>query len=53
VQIQSVVGPAGVSTQVMVNADGVGSDYVPLVTLNGVAGLFLHDLMNNGNIILA
>jgi len=53
VQINYNVGPSGMSTQVMVDPDGVGGNYVTLVTLNGVAGLFLSDFMNNGNIILA
>ena len=54
VQLQTFPDTSGVlNTTVAVNADGVGFDYVPLVTLQGVGGLLLHEMMNNGNLVLA
>jgi len=44
---------AGGSTTVQVNADGIGSDFVPIATLQGVTGLLLNDLVANHNVIPA
>ncbi len=44
---------AGGSTTVKVNADGAGSDFVALATLQGQTGLLLNDLLANGNLIVA
>ncbi|MGH8689963.1 MAG: VCBS domain-containing protein [Burkholderiales bacterium] len=42
---------SGGGTTVLVNADGAGSDFVPLASLHGVTGLLLQDLLANGNLL--
>ena len=41
------------NTTVQVNADGVGTDFVPIATLSGVTGLLLNDLLANHNLSVA
>ncbi|MGZ8196781.1 MAG: type I secretion C-terminal target domain-containing protein [Burkholderiales bacterium] len=45
----------GAGTTISVNADGVGSDFLPLVTLQNVAltGSLLNDLVAQGNLVAA
>jgi hypothetical protein len=45
----------GASTTIAVNSDGVGSDFVAIATLNGVAmtGSLLNDMVANGNLLLS
>jgi Ca2+-binding RTX toxin-like protein len=43
---------SGGSTTVQVNADGAGTDFVPVATLSGVTGLLLNDLLANHNLIV-
>jgi Ca2+-binding RTX toxin-like protein len=49
-----LVASGGASTQVNVNADGVGSDFVAIVVLNNVAltGTLLNDMLAQGNLYL-
>jgi hypothetical protein len=42
----------GGSTTVRVNADGMGTDFVQLATLHGVAGMLLNDMLAQGNLIV-
>jgi len=42
---------SGGGTAVRVNADGAGSDFLPLASLHGVTGLLLQDLLANGNLL--
>jgi VCBS repeat-containing protein len=44
---------SGNDTVVQVNSDGVGNDFVNLVTLQGVSGLLLDDLLANNNLVAA
>jgi hypothetical protein len=44
---------SGGSTLVSLNADGAGTDFVNVATLQGVTGLLLNDLLAQGNLILA
>jgi Ca2+-binding RTX toxin-like protein len=38
---------------VSVNADGIGSDFVALATLQGVTGALLNDMLAQGNLVLS
>ncbi|MBI3057537.1 MAG: type I secretion C-terminal target domain-containing protein [Betaproteobacteria bacterium] len=49
--VQLVEG--GGNTMVNVNADGIGSDFVSLATLEGVTGALLNDLLAQGNLIVS
>ena len=42
---------SGGDTMVSVNPDGLGDDFVPIATLEGVTGLLLNDLLANGNLV--
>jgi VCBS repeat-containing protein len=54
VQLQTFQSAGGVpNTTVAVNADGLGVDYVPVATLQGVGGLLLEEMIANGNLVLA
>jgi len=44
---------SGGHTVVRVNQDGVGTDFVPLATLQGVTGAVLTDMLSQGNLILS
>jgi VCBS repeat-containing protein len=53
VQLQQLnVTGLGLSTQVMVNADGLGTDSMPIAMLHGVSELSLADMIANDNLIL-
>ena len=42
---------SGGNTQVLVNADGMGTDFVAIAMIEGGAGASLANLINNGNIV--
>jgi len=41
------------TSQLQINQDGIGSDFISVATLQGVSGLLLNDLLANGNLVLA
>jgi hypothetical protein len=40
------------NTSVLVNADGVGTDFQPAATLNGLTGLLLDEMNTQANLVL-
>jgi Ca2+-binding RTX toxin-like protein len=49
VKLQSI----GSNTAVLIDADGLGADFVSIATLSGVSGALLNDLLAQGNLVPA